>query len=134
MKQPFLSLLFCFCIGGAIAQSPGIIVRPAAGIGVTPLTEAGNVKATGNSNWRIKYAFTDNKPVNGAVWYRLRTVDLDGTSRYSNVIRLVNTTSHINVLSVTPNPFESVVRVQVYSDKVLPTSIRLVDITGREMY
>ncbi|OQP67701.1 T9SS type A sorting domain-containing protein [Niastella populi] len=97
-------------------------------------TEAGTVKATGNSNWRIKYAFADSKPVNGAVWYRLRTVDLDGASRYSNVIRLTNTASHVEVLSVTPNPFENVVRVQVYADKGLPTSVRLVDMTGREMY
>lgn len=97
-------------------------------------TDIGTVKATGNSNFRIKYAYTDNKVVNNNAWYRLRTVDLDGKSRYSNVIRIANTARTISVLSVTPNPFESAMRVQVYSDKVLPVGLRIVDITGREMY
>lgn len=97
-------------------------------------TEIGSVKATGNSNWRIKYAYIDNKPISNNAWYRLRTVDLDGKARYSSVIRLTNTISHVNVLSVTPNPFESFVRVQLYADKVLPAAIRLVDVIGREMY
>jgi hypothetical protein len=97
-------------------------------------TEIGTVKATGNSNSRIKYAYTDNKPVSNYAWYRLRTVDIDGKSRFSNVIRIANSTRTISVLSVTPNPFESAIRVQVYSDKVLPVALRIVDITGREMY
>jgi hypothetical protein len=97
-------------------------------------TEIGTVKATGNSNTRIKYVYTDSKPVINNAWYRLRTVDIDGKSRYSNAIRIANALSAINVLSVTPNPFESTVRVQVYSDKVLPMAIRMVDITGREIY
>lgn len=97
-------------------------------------TEIGIVKATGNSISHIKYAYTDNKVVINNAWYRLRTVDLDGKSRYSNVIRIANTTRTISVLSVTPNPFESAMRVQVYSHKVLPVSLRIVDITGREMY
>ena len=96
--------------------------------------EIGTVKATGNSNTRIKYAYTDNKPVNNNAWYRLRTVDIDGKSRYSNVIRIVNEAHTLMVLSVTPNPFESTVRVQVNSDKVVPATIRIIDLTGREMY
>jgi hypothetical protein len=97
-------------------------------------TEIGNVKAAGNSNWPIKYGYIDNKPISNNAWYRSRTVDLDGKARYSNVIRLTNTASHVNVLSVTPNPFESFVRVQLYANKVLPAAIRLVDVTGREIY
>lgn len=96
--------------------------------------EIGTVKATGNSTSRIKYAFTDNKAVVNYAWYRLRTVDIDGKAKYSNVIRIVNTTHAISVLSVTPNPFESGVRVQIYSDKVLPVAARIIDVTGREMY
>jgi hypothetical protein len=97
-------------------------------------TEIGPVKGTGNSTSRIKYAYTDNKPVSKNAWYRLRTVDIDGKSRYSNVIRIVNSTRTISVLSVTPNPFESAMRVQVYADKVSPVALRIIDITGREMY
>jgi hypothetical protein len=97
-------------------------------------TAIGTVKATGNSNIHIKYEYADSKPVINYAWYRLRTVDIDGKSQYSNAIRITNTISQATVLSVTPNPFQSTVRVQVYSDKVLPTAIRIVDMTGREMY
>jgi len=96
--------------------------------------EIGTVKATGNSNFSIKYNFTDSKPVMKYAWYRLRMVDIDGKARYSNVIRLVNDVRNIAVLSVTPNPFENTLRVQVNSDKVSPATIRIVDLTGREMY
>lgn len=97
-------------------------------------TEIGTVKATGNSTTPIKYGYNDPKPVASGAWYRLRTVDIDGKARYSNVIRIVNETRSINVLSVTPNPFQSGLRVQVNSDKVVPATIRIVDLTGREMY
>jgi hypothetical protein len=97
-------------------------------------TEIGSVKATGNSNFRIKYDYTDSKPVVKYAWYRLRMVDIDGKVKYSNVIRLVNDVRNITVLSVTPNPFESTLRVQVNSDKVIPATIRIVDLTGREMF
>lgn len=96
--------------------------------------EIGTVKATGNSSTPIKYGYNDTKPVAKSAWYRLRTVDIDGKSRYSNAIRIVNETRSISVLSVTPNPFQSGLRVQVNSDKVLPATIRIVDLTGREMY
>ncbi|THU33512.1 T9SS type A sorting domain-containing protein [Niastella caeni] len=96
--------------------------------------EIGTVAATGNSTSRIKYNYTDNNPVVNNVWYRLRTVDTDGKWRYSNVIRIANTTGNVSVLSVAPNPFESLIRVKVYSGKVLPVAIRMIDMTGREIY
>ncbi|OQP48487.1 hypothetical protein A4D02_07180 [Niastella koreensis] len=97
-------------------------------------TEIGTVKATGNSNFRIKYNYTDSRAVAKYAWYRLRMVDIDGKIKYTSVIRLVNNTRNISVLSVTPNPFENTLRVQVNSDKVSPATVRIVDLTGREMY
>ncbi len=96
--------------------------------------EIGSVKATGNSSLRVKYNYTDSKPLVKTAWYRLRTIDVDGQFKYSNVIRLVNETRSITVLSVTPNPFETALRLQVNSDRVSPAAIRIVDLTGREMY
>ena len=97
-------------------------------------TQIGTVKATGNSVSAIKYAYNDNTPLNGTAWYRLRTVDKDLRGEYSNVIRLTNTNQSVLVLSVTPNPFESNMRMQVYSAKTMPAAIRITDINGRELY
>jgi hypothetical protein len=97
-------------------------------------TQIGTVKATGNSTLPVNYAYTDKVPVNGSAWYRLKTVDIDGKSEYSNVIRIINNNRNVNVLSVMPNPFESNVRMQVYADKSFPAIVRVADLTGREMY
>jgi hypothetical protein len=97
-------------------------------------TQIGTVKATGNSVSAIKYTYNDNTPLNGTAWYRLRTVDNDLKAEYSNVIRLTNTANSLLVLSVTPNPFESNMRMQVYSAKTVPAAIRITDINGRELY
>jgi hypothetical protein len=97
-------------------------------------TQIGTVKATGNSTAPVKYALTDKTAVMGSAWYRLRTVDIDGKSEYSNVIRIINNTRTINILSVSPNPFETNIRMQVYTDKSFPAAIRITDIMGREMY
>lgn len=96
--------------------------------------QIGTVKATGNSVNALKYAYNDNTPLNGTAWYRLRTVDNDLKAEYSNVIRLTNSTQSVLVLSVTPNPFESNMRMQVYSAKAMPVAIRITDINGRGLY
>ncbi|WP_205509317.1 T9SS type A sorting domain-containing protein [Longitalea arenae] len=96
--------------------------------------EIGKVKATGNSINRVKYTYADHKPVINNAWYRLRMVDTDGIARYSNIIRIANETWNTTVLSVTPNPFETTLRVQLYAGQVAPAAIRIIDLTGRELY
>ncbi len=49
-------------------------------------TVVGTVSASGNSSSRADYAFVDTNPANGSNDYRLRTVDLDGSSELSNII------------------------------------------------
>jgi len=97
-------------------------------------TQIGTVKATGNSTAPVKYSYVDKVPVNGSAWYRLKTVDIDARYEYSSVIRITNNNRNVNVLSVMPNPFESNVRVQMYADKSFPATVRVADLTGREMY
>ena len=47
--------------------------------------EIGKQYATGNSNRTKNYVFTDNEPLDGSNFYRLRQVDLDGASRLFGV-------------------------------------------------
>ena len=51
--------------------------------------EIGRVPGAGNSNTPIRYALTDDQPLPGLSYYRLRQVDFDGTTSYSDV-RSVN--------------------------------------------
>lgn len=51
-------------------------------------TALGNVPAAGNSTTERSYTFTDLTPLKGENIYRLRTVDLDGTEAFSNIISI----------------------------------------------
>ncbi|HLO82128.1 MAG TPA: SGNH/GDSL hydrolase family protein, partial [Chitinophagaceae bacterium] len=46
----------------------------------------GEVKGKGRSTTKVKYKFTDINPVSGKNFYRLKQVDLDGKSTFSQVI------------------------------------------------
>lgn len=57
----------------------------------------------GNSTTLLNYSYLDATPGTGAVYYRLNQVDLDGTSKYSDVQSLFMGTSSSDVV-VAPNP------------------------------
>ncbi|WP_367388018.1 hypothetical protein [Lewinella sp. LCG006] len=49
-------------------------------------TEIGRVAGAGNSNTILPYELEDEQPARGVNYYRLRQVDTDGTTAFSNVI------------------------------------------------
>ena len=51
--------------------------------------EIGRVQGAGNSNTPLRYELLDEQPLSGRSYYRLRQVDFDGTTSYSDV-RSVN--------------------------------------------
>lgn len=65
--------------------------------------EIGQVKAAGNSNEALNYQLIDNKPNQGANYYRLRIVDLDGSFEYSNMI-LIGIQHVFEISNLIPNP------------------------------
>ncbi|MEI9943355.1 MAG: SBBP repeat-containing protein [Chitinophagaceae bacterium] len=62
----------------------------------------GTVAAAGNSSTTLQYNFTDNNPLAGANFYRLKVVDIDGTFSYSE-IRVLNFNGTKTIL-IYPNP------------------------------
>lgn len=61
----------------------------------------GMVNATGNSDQRQFYQFTDADPLSGTSYYRLKIVDLNGSTRYSSIISNKRTG---NFIQIVPNP------------------------------
>lgn len=62
-------------------------------------------KATnGNSNYKINYETTDNQPLSGTSYYRLKQVDFDKTLHYSKIVSVVNTLGNNISFVVYPNP------------------------------
>ncbi len=72
----------------------------------------GTLPGAGNSSVQKMYTFTDNAPLSGASFYRLKQTDFDGKFAYSSIVALtmqpqaVESNSTLTVISVAPNPFE----------------------------
>jgi hypothetical protein len=79
--------------------------------------EAGLVFAYGNSSEKMTYTFTDNINTDNdkVIYYRLRTVDLDGKLDYSLTRIIKNSTQNETIASILtyPNPVTNELRVTI---------------------
>ncbi|REA59871.1 hypothetical protein DSL64_16290 [Dyadobacter luteus] len=66
-------------------------------------TPIGSVNAAGVTEGRTQYAFTDEHPLPGANYYRLKMIDLDESYTYS-VVRDIFINTEISEWTVSPNP------------------------------
>ncbi len=89
-------------------------------------------KAQGESNARVNYYVNDIQPVSGVSYYRLKQVDQDGTTAYSEVIS-VNRMQQQNIVAY-PNP----VNEELYLswdgvEEAQNATIRIIDQRGMEV-
>jgi uncharacterized repeat protein (TIGR03803 family) len=66
-------------------------------------SKIGTVAARGNSTARADYQLLDNQAQAGSNYYRIKTIDQNGTAQYSNVVR-VNVGNSNRSITVYPNP------------------------------
>jgi hypothetical protein len=78
----------------------------------------GRVKANGTSASLLKYAFDDEKPLATTAYYRLKTVDLDGTFSLSATLTLARTGKTTNDLTLFPTVARQTLQINYFSDKV----------------
>ncbi len=75
--------------------------------------QIGFVNGAGNSNRITSYSFTDNKPENNEVYYRLKQVDTDNKFTLSNIV--ITDCKNIDIPETTfivyPNPFKSDINI-----------------------
>ena len=90
----------------------------------------GQIGAAGFSSNIKTYRFTDKAPETGKNYYRLRSVDLNGESKYSE-IRMVNFSGSFSI-NVGPNPAQANTTLKAISPAEIPVMIILSDATGRE--
>ncbi len=64
---------------------------------------AGQVIAMANNASKVSYSWLDSAPVNGAVFYRIKSVDLDGRFSYSTIVK-INLNQKGTELIIYPNP------------------------------
>ncbi len=86
------------------------------------------VAASGNSNSINKYSVTDRQPLAEINYYRIKSVDIDGSYSYTKILAIRNEVSAVQIF---PNPVRSTMQVQLPAGLDGITQLDLYDVTGR---
>jgi hypothetical protein len=95
----------------------------------------GTVKATGNSNTKIEYAYTDEN-INqnlGRAYYRIQSVDFDGRSQVWTV-RTVKFRPDAYSINLIPNPAQDVVNINIAALVNANTTLSIYNTMGQQVY
>lgn len=99
-------------------------------------TKAGTVTGNGTTTLVKDYAYNDPliNVSSKILYYRLRIVDVDGKSTFSQVVALrLDGSLIVSNMTVYPNPFTSSIKLQVRSSKEENTVVRFISVTGQEV-
>jgi hypothetical protein len=88
----------------------------------------GSVKAAGESTSLVRYTFTDNTPMTGASYYRLKMIDVDETFAYSRIRTLKQ--DNETELVLFPNPTSDYLSVGAI-DPARVQKVTVFDIAGK---
>lgn len=93
-------------------------------------TEIQRIPGAGNSDAVISYGTSDNAPLHGISYYRLKQTDFDGTFSYSKIVSVQVNLTLASRLSVYPNPNSgSRFFLNMKSEEV--KSLAIYDLSGR---
>lgn len=89
------------------------------------------VNGIGNSTTLQRYSIIDSDPFQGINYYRLKQIDVDGTSQYS-FIRTIQVLTSSEIINVFPNPAKDFITINI-PDSEFVTNIKICDQLGRVM-
>lgn len=96
----------------------------------TRFTDISNITAKGSNS---SYTYTDiNRPAATHIYYRLRSIDIDGKSRISAVVYLLNDmNAPVTKLTVFPNPVQQEINTSFVTDKNMQVVFSLYSPDGK---
>ncbi|MDH7460345.1 IPT/TIG domain-containing protein [Chitinophagaceae bacterium 26-R-25] len=89
----------------------------------------GTVNANGSEASKTSYSFIDNIATEGASYYRLKMIDIDGKFGYSKVVKVIAFANNAGLL-LYPNPASTFIKVSHPFIKNNIT-IRIIDVNGK---
>lgn len=95
----------------------------------TAFNKVGQVAAAGNSSSRRNYNYLDGTPLPKQSWYRLKAVDVDGKSSYSQILPI----SRDAKISSYPNPVSNQLQLQLSPDWNGTYELVVFDLNGRSV-
>lgn len=90
------------------------------------------IAAAGISNTTRQYSYLDKEPLTEKNYYRLRSVDMDNTSKLSNVVLLKLSGANQDII-VLGNPFKNNILLRFVKEPAGKGELRLTDMSGRLM-
>jgi hypothetical protein len=100
-------------------------------------TDVARVAANGTSNIPLNYSYNDILPASvkmyKTVFYRLKSVDIDGNFGNSDILAMQLDKTDIQLL-VSPNPAKDILQVQTASGLAGNGVLTITDIMGRQLY
>ncbi len=107
------------------------VQRATDGATYTTLGFVSSLAPFGNSATELNYTFTDNSLAGSKQYYRLRQVDYDNHSKYSNVVLIKGDRGVIMTIGgIFPNPATSVVNVIVDAPQKDKVTLVVTDMSG----
>ncbi|MBS1607843.1 MAG: T9SS type A sorting domain-containing protein [Bacteroidetes bacterium] len=92
-------------------------------------TEAGSLSSKGNGSFSYQVTDDISNIQATTIYYRIRVEELDGKTRYSEVVK-VNPGKAIS-LQVSPNPFTDNINLQIKNEKKTEVKIRIMNSAGQ---
>jgi hypothetical protein len=86
----------------------------------------GSIAATN----KTMYGFTDPNAKAPVIYYRVKSVDIDGRTKYTGIIKIINSNSYSNKIKVYPSPAQNQVTVQ-HSQLGSSAKVTVTTIDGR---
>lgn len=95
----------------------------------------GIIEGMGTSNEVNEYYFLDPNPTNGTNRYRLKQVDYDGITTYSDIIRVTTAGRNVGITNLYPNPaVGDVISFDVLNNELDELEIEVLNSTGQVMH
>ncbi len=95
--------------------------------------EVGNIQSNGSSQAHSQYDYTDQHPLWGNSFYRLKQVDHDGAYSYS-AVKLVSIRKGMSSLNIYPNPVANDANLAIHTSQASNAKLRIVNPLGQILY
>ncbi len=94
----------------------------------------GRVQGNGTTTESHNYSYTDEKPVDGINYYRLKQVDFDGTFDYSNEVEVdLTSPKEYSLKQNYPNPFNPSTTINFSIAKETNVTLKIFNLVGEEV-